>query len=180
MSQDEFITRTIRIPRKHDDILRKISNDTGRSVSAIINQILEPYIHFTRFYHQGQIMTVDIEEIKLIMETMTDEEAYQTGRKTGQKRAKDNLLMLGLSLDFNSIKWYITEVMDKYCGWFKCTYYKQRTEHVFHIRHRLNRQWSIFIRAYFEAMIGSLMDIGTELNLTDTTVTMRISNNQNK
>ena len=174
MTETEYITRTIRIPVEYDSILREESDNKGRSITSLITRVLEKYVYFDRFYEEGQMMSVNPEEISSLLEFMDREDVHKAGRLAGSKRARDNLLMRGMGLDFGSVKWFITDIMSNYSGWFTCNYYERDSMHVFHIRHRMNDKWSLFIESYFEAMVENVLDIEVEADYMDGTVTLRI------
>ena len=94
-----------------------------------------------------------------ILEMLSDVEVTKAGKKAGSVRAKDNLLMRGMDLDYASVKWFIEEIMANDAGWFICTYRRRDGVNTFYIRHNLGHKWNIFIGAYLDAMIETILNV---------------------
>ena len=82
--------------------------------------------------------------------------------------------MRGMGLDFSSIKRFIEEIMSKYAGWFICNYHQIDGIHMFHLRHRLDKKWSLFVKSYLEAMVENVLNMDVGATVSDNTVTLRL------
>mgnify|MGYP006285213781 FL=1 len=45
---------------------------------------------------------------------------------------------------------------------------------MFHLRHNLGKKWSFFIDAYLESMVENILNLETNAEILDSTVTLRI------
>ena len=174
MSSKEYITRSFRIPKEYDDILRDEANDIGQSVNSIIDSIIAKYVNNDRFYKNSQLLSLTPRTISSLLTMLSDTEVVRAGKLAGGTSATDNLLMRGMSLDFDSLKWFIEEIMAKYADWFNCNYHRMNNMHMFHMRHGLGKKWSIFLQAYLEEMVKTILSLNTDAVISDTTITLRI------
>jgi hypothetical protein len=174
MSNKKYITRTFRIPKEYDNILRDEANEIGQSVNSIIDSILSKYVNNDRFYKDSQLLSLTPRTISSLLTMLSDVEVVRAGKLAGSTSASDNLLMRGMSLDFESVKWFIEEIMSKYADWFNCNYHMMNNMHMFHMRHGLGKKWSIFLQAYLEEMVKTILSLDVEAMISENTVTLRI------
>ncbi len=146
----------------------------NQSVNSLINHLVHKYLYHGKFYSSSQLLCIDRKTISLIFMALSDEEAAGVGEHAGCTRARVDMLMRGMKLNFPSVKWFIEEVMAGYDGWFACDYHQMNGEHMFHLRHVLDRKWSVFIRSYLDAMVMNILDVDVKADIGDDTVTLRI------
>jgi hypothetical protein len=145
-----------------------------QSVNSLVNHLVSKYLYHGRFYSNSQLLSMDPNTVSSLLMMLSDEEAARAGTYAGSTRARDNLLMRGMSLDFPSVKWFIEEVMARYIGWFTCDYHKVNGVHMFHLRHVLDRKWSIFLQSYLEAMVRNILGLDVSADIGEDSVTLRI------
>jgi hypothetical protein len=167
-------TRTIRLETEYDDILRSDAERKGVSVNSLITGLIETYVINGRFYSSSEMMTTPVTITSSLIEGLSEEQVLEAGRKAGRIDARNSLLARGMSLDYDSLKWFILEVLSKHNGWFRCNLHEMDDMYMFHIRHGLHNNWSYFVHAYLEAMVKNIMDIEVEAEILDGTVTLRI------
>lgn len=174
MSGKEFITRTFRIPKEHDEILKLEAKNMGQSVNSVMGTIIEKYVYNDRFYKENQLLSIAPTTISKLFLMLNDDEVIKSGTLAGGTAARDNLLMRGMKLEFDSVKWFIEEILGRYAGWFTCNYHKMDGIHMFHLRHSLDESWSLFVQAYLEEMVNNILELDVDASLSGNTVTLRI------
>jgi hypothetical protein len=170
----KLVTRTFRLPSEYDEVLKQEAENLGNSVNSLIDTIVAKYVYNDRFDNNSQLLSMAPNTISSLLMMLSNEEVTRAGRLAGGTHARDNLFMRGMSLDFPSMKWFIEEIMAKYAGWFVCNYHKMDDMHMFHLRHRLDKKWSLFIQSYLEEMVKNVLDLDVEAVVSDNTVTLRI------
>ena len=174
MTDEEHTTRTIRIDSKLDDILRDEAENNDLSVNSIIEELIKRYVYNDRFFASDQVISLASPTLALFLNGLNREYILESGRQEGEIRARTNLLIRGLPLSYESLKWFIMDVLDKYRGWFNCSYHEMDDFYMFHLRHNHGEKWSCFIAGYLEATVKDILDIGVDAEILDGTVTLRI------
>ncbi|MBD3206311.1 hypothetical protein GF319_08205 [Candidatus Bathyarchaeota archaeon] len=174
MSEANHVTRSIRISEDLDDVLRSEAEAGGVSVNNIITELVEAYSYNGRFFGNTDLLTVPPSLISSLLEGLSEEQVLSAGENAGRLNVRSNLLSRGMTLDYESLKWFITDILSKYNGWFHCNFHEMKNFYMFHLRHGLHRNWSLFIHAYLEAMVKDIMGIEVDAEVLDGTVTLRI------
>ncbi len=171
---DSAVTRTFRLESQLDEVLRAEAEERGVSVNNLANQIFRRFALSDRYYGKGQSITLSPQTLELLISKIQKEDIEKVGELSGSVRPRDRLLMRGRRLDFDSLMWYIEEILGGYNDWFICGHYEQVDEHLFHLRHLYNEKWSIFLSKYIEAMFKAILDSEVEITKIDDAVTVRI------
>ncbi len=168
------MTRTFRLESELDEALREEAKARGVSVNNLANHIFRQFALSDRYYGKGQSITFSPQTLDLLISKISDEDMEEAGELSGAVRPRDRLLMRGRELDFDSLVWYIEEILGGYNDWFICDHYKHADEHLFHLRHIYNEKWSVFLSKYIEAMFNAILDSEVEVTKIDDAVTVRI------
>jgi hypothetical protein len=171
---DSAVTRTFRLESELDEALREEAKARGVSVNNLANHIFRRFAVSDRYYGKSQSITLSPQTIDLLISKISDKDMEEAGELSGAVRPRDRLLMRGRKLDFDSLVWYIEEILGGYNDWFICDHYEQDDEHLFHLRHLYNEKWSIFLAKYIEAMFKAILDLEVEITEIDDAVTVRI------
>jgi hypothetical protein len=119
-------------------------------------------------------MTISVTITSSLIEGLKVEQVLEAGKKAGRLDARNNLLSRGMSMDYDSLKWFILEVLSRHNSWFQCNFHEMENMYMFHLRHNLHSNWSFFVQAYLESMVQDIMDIEVEAEVLEGTVTLRI------
>jgi hypothetical protein len=174
LSGEEHTTRTVRIEEWLDDVLRDEAEKNGKSVNSIVEDLIRRYAENDRFFTRDQLINLSPTTLSSLVNRLEEEEVFTAGREAGRTNALNNLLIRGMPLDYESVKWFIMDVLDGYSGWFRCSYHEMGDHYLFHLRHGLSRKWSCFIDAYLESMLKSTLDVDVAAEILNGTVTIRI------
>jgi hypothetical protein len=175
---DEHVTRTIRIDSKLDKALRDEADERGQSVNNIVESLIHRYINNDRFFTEDQIVGLAPTTLSHLFEGLSNEATLKAGSNTGRLRARNNLLIRGLPLEYDSLKWFITDVLGGYRGWFRCSFHEMDEAQMFHLRHSLGESWSLFIKSYLESMFRDILEIELEAEAVNSTVALMIPNKE--
>jgi hypothetical protein len=171
---EEHVTRTIRLEASLDEVLRLEADERNTSINAIVNDLIYQYAFNDRFFSQDQIISLAPSTLESLLKGMSKDRVFETGLLAGKLRARDNLLMRGMPINYESLKWFITEVLQDFSGWFRCSYHELNEEYMFHLRHNLGDEWSYFVQAYMKAMVKDILDLDLEPKVLNGTITLRI------
>lgn len=171
---NKLVTRTFRLSKDYDEVLKEEAGKQNNSVNSIIDTIVAKYVYNDRFYTESQLLSMSPNTMISLLNMLSDEDIAKAGQLAGGTQARDNLLTRGMSLDFKSIKWFIEEIMSKYAGWFICNYHQMNGMHTFHLRHHLDKKWSLFVQSYLEAMVENVLHMDVDAVVSANTVTLRI------
>jgi hypothetical protein len=170
----DHTTRTIRIDTDYDKVLRFEAERRGLSVNSIIEELIDRYVYNDRFFLNESLISLAPSTLTSLLEGLSHEEINDSGRIAGRLRARDNLLIRGMTLNYNSLKWFILNVLDNYSGWFSCSYHEMDDDYMVHLRHNIGTRWSYFVQSYLESMVENLLEISLDAEILDSTVTLRI------
>jgi hypothetical protein len=174
LTDEEHTTRTIRIDSDLDDILRDEAENNGLSVNSIIEELITRYVYNDRFFSSDQVINLAPSTLSSLLNGLSKEYILESGRQEGKISARTNLLIRGLPLSYESLKWFIMTVLERYRCWFKCSYHEMDDFYMFHLRHNHGEKWSCFIAAYLEATVKDILDIDVDAEMLGDTVTLRI------
>jgi hypothetical protein len=174
LTDEEHTTRTIRIDSDLDDILRDEAENNGISVNSIIEELITRYVYNDRFFSSDQVISLAPSTLSSLLNGLSKESIQESGRQEGEISARTNLLIRGLALSYESLKWFIITVLDNYRGWFNCSYHEMDDFYMFHLRHNHGEKWSSFIASYLEATVKDILDIDVDAEILGDTVTLRI------
>jgi hypothetical protein len=172
----ETVTRTFRIEKEWDDILQEEANWQGTSVSALMNLIVRRYVVIQRYLDKYSTLIVEHKVLAPLLDKLSDEDISEASAISGSLLPEEALLRRGLPLDFESLVWLIEEVYGRYGCWFDVDHYVTDKENMFHLRHNIDRKWSIYISNFLSSMFKSLLDIDIKPEIREDSVTIRIPN----
>lgn len=169
------MTRTFRIEYTYDEALREEAEKRGTSVNSLANHILKKFTESERYFGAGQSITLSPRTFGNIIDGLSDEDIALAGRRSGRAIPKDRLLMRGMSVNRETVLWYVTDVLGGYEDWFTCDIHERKEMTLLHMRHVYNEKWSIFLQYYLMSLFNELLGVDNiELDLTDSTVSLQI------
>jgi hypothetical protein len=122
LSKGEHTTGSIRIESELDEILREEAEKKGQSVNNIVEELISRYVYNERYFDADQLLSFSPSTISSLLARMDDDAVFEAGREAGRTNARNNLLIRGMPINYESVKWFIGEVLDGYAGWFRCSF----------------------------------------------------------
>ncbi|MCK4583375.1 hypothetical protein KAU18_08680 [Candidatus Bathyarchaeota archaeon] len=170
----ETVTRTFRVKKDWDEIIKEEAQWQGISVSALLNLIVRRYIVSQRFLDRSPTITVQNKEIDLLLKKLSENDIEEAGMDSGLLLPEEALLSRGFPLNFESLAWLIEEICGRYNGWFKVDHYVTDQRYLFHLRHNISKKWSIYVGSFISSMFKSLLDIDIDPEIREDSVTIYI------
>jgi hypothetical protein len=170
------VTRTFRLPLEWDTILEYEANYNNISVSSLLNQIVRRYINLQRYRDQNPAISINVKSFMKILQNIPLEGIKESATSNGRKVAIDYLLQRGATFSFSSIKWFIEEIYSRYDRWFNVRYYTKKEYTDFYFNHTYSKQWSIYLKYYFEELFRVVLDLNVEIHVLEDSVYFSIPN----
>jgi hypothetical protein len=168
------VTRTFRVEEDWDKVLQEEAHWQGISVSALLSLIIRRYVVVQRYLDKYSTLIVEHKVLAPLLDKLSEEDIAEAGRKSGSILPEEALLRRGLPHNFESLLWLIEEVYGRYGYWFDTDYYTTEEENMFHLRHNIDKKWSIYISSFISSMFKSILDIDLKPELREDSVTIHI------
>lgn len=169
------VTRTFRVDENWDRVLEEEAERRDISVSALLNQIVHRFVLTGRYYDDGLAVVLPDKTFASIIERVQEVDAAELGHNTGLTVPEDRFLMRGIKPNYESVIWFIEEVLDRCNGLFSCVHHETREGTFLHLRHDLGENWSRFLGSYMVSTFKSLLGIDVRTELREDTVTVYIN-----
>ena len=155
----ETITRTIRIERRYDTILREEAERKGYSVNALMDQILKRYVDLSRFYDGQMILSFTNQTFFKFFDKLDDDDIDQIVESVSIEDLKESLMMRGLSVNVTSIVWFVKQFLGEFKGWFRCDVTTENQITRLYLRHNFEHKWSYFLKQYLTSIFNETLGI---------------------
>lgn len=154
-------TRTIRIRKESDLILEREAERNGVSVNALISNLIDHYVNSLRFFQSGGMISMSNDTIIEILNHISDEELSDTLYTSGSASVRDSLMQRGMKVSYDSVLWYISQILGQYNGWFRCDYNRDERLDSLHLSHSYGYKWSVFIMNYVDGILREVLGVKT-------------------
>jgi hypothetical protein len=152
-------TRTIRLESEQDTALIQEAERRGFSVNSLIGHIFDRYLTGYRYYDVTGMVVMSGETINEFLEKLEVNEIKEIGEHTGQTRVKSGLMQRGKKINFENMKWYITQVLGENHGWYRCDVQEEGKQVSFHLTHHLGSKWSVFLGSYIPSAFAEVLEL---------------------
>jgi hypothetical protein len=172
--KEKTVTRTIRINEAYDEALKYEAERHGVSVNTLVDQVLRRYSHSYRYFDSLSAVTISGKTLERLLSNIPKEKMGEMGKALGEERPKNLLLLRGLPLDYNSVIWYLTELLGDTSNWYRATYHRRGEHDILHLSHGLGEGWSLFLGMYVTAFFGEVLGITPSTETLGNSVTFTI------
>ena len=175
LKQRKTISRSFRID---EETLRKLYSEAERagiSPNALHNQILKDYFQFYIFAKKFGIVNLSTTTLSSFVDCCCKEEIIKIADFSASTLVNDGMKTIGLPLNYESILFFIEKIFGGLAGWFKCNHYKMDNKEIFHLRHNLGNNWSVFITEVICQIFKNLLneELETESMIGSVTLTRK-------
>jgi hypothetical protein len=170
------VTRTFRLPLEWDSVLEYEANYNNISVSSLLNQIARRFINLQRYRDQNPAISMNVKSFSNILQYMSLEGIIESATYNGRKFPLDYLLQRGANFSFASIKWMIEEIYSRYDKWFNVRYYTKKDYTDFYFNHNYSKQWSVYLKYYFEELFKVILNLEIEIHVLEDSVNFSVPN----
>jgi hypothetical protein len=167
-------TRSIRIKKESDLILEREAERYGLSVNALVSNLVDRYVDSLRFFQSSGIICMSNDTLRALLEPLSDEELSDAAYSRGTARVRDSLMQRGMKVSYDSVLWYISQVLGQYDGWFRCDHYREEKMDVLHLSHTYGYKWSIFIMNYVSSIFSEILGLKINTVISDNSVNIEV------
>ena len=179
-SQSETITRTVRIKKESDLILESEAERSGMSINSLVSNLVDQYVNSLRFFISGGMVSMSSDIIVGLLDTLSVEEIAEISYLKGSLRVKDSLLQRGMKINYDSVLWYIREILGQAYGWFRCDYNEDGVVDSLHLSHGLGYKWSVFISNFVSSILVEVIGVKFNTGISANAVHFEINTRRNK
>ena len=172
------VTQSFRLNARIQSVLVAEAERQRVSTNTLVNQILEDYVDYERYEKRAKVLRFGPPIVDTIFNEISEEVIRKIGATLGENHPREMLATMGqqsftLEKAVELIEFYLSE----HAGWFEPSEIRKEQEvWTIHLRHGINRKWSLFLCAYVTAMFQTLKFYKIEpssVNRYSTTVSMR-------
>ena len=165
--------QALRMNSSTHDIIQVEAKRQGITLSSLINRILDDYAENDRHSQRLGILRISPTVMSGFLGELSDESIEKVSRSVGRVHPRESLSSIGLDFSFENVR-KLVDLLAKHSHWFEPEIRGDRNAILMHLRHRLNRKWSLFIGGYVNTMYENLGYHGTEKTVTEYSVTLRL------
>jgi len=176
-TRKKTITRTFRIRKEWDSVLQEEAARQGISVNVLLNRLLRKYSLYSRWSNRNNDTSFPRQTLREILKTVQVESLAEAGTKSGALDAINIVNSMGLTLNYESFVYLITEHLGgpHFARWFQCFHHTQGNKDIFHLQHDLGPKWSVFLEKYILAFLKSITDTEATTRVYDYAITLNVT-----
>jgi hypothetical protein len=170
------ITRTFRLRQEWDSTLQEEATKQGVSVNVLLNKILRKFSLYSRWNERNDDVCLSQQTLREILKTDQFEQLAEAGTKSGASDGINIVNAMGLSMNYNSFVYLITEYLGgrDFARWFHCFHHVHGNKDVFHLQHDFGRGWSIYLEKYVLSLLHALTKAEATIRIYDYAITIEI------
>lgn len=161
-AQAQTTTRTMRIKKESDLILEKEAERNGISVNALVSNLVDRYVNSLRFFISGGMVSLNSDVLVSLLDSISDDDIAEISSKLGSLRVKDSLLQRGMKVSYDSVLWYISQILGQSYGWFRCDHNRDERVDSLFLSHNYGIRWSFFVLGFVSCILVDV--IGVKVN----------------
>jgi hypothetical protein len=161
------VIRSIRIPKFLDALLVDEAHADNLSVNSLVLRILKSYNSFYLPAEKTRLMSLDLEVVKELISSMSDEGLKQLGARLGGRLPEASILFWYGHIDEETfMKW--VHLLSKYYRWGEIGFSAENGHRVLLAHHTLGMKWSSFVGAFLTAAAETTLHVHAKVEvLTD-------------
>lgn len=175
ISEKETIVQSLRIDAETHRILTEESESQNVSLNSLTSRILQDYAEYGRFANRYGTMRISPTTLTALLNELSDETIERVTQTLAKVRPRELLSSLGLDFTDQNAKRLITEFLSRHHHWFEANVTTGEKDMMIHLRHRLNRKWSVFLSAHVSALFQEFGYKTVKTNMGDYSVTLRLT-----
>jgi len=176
------ITRTFRIRQEWDSVLQDEAARQGVSVNVLLNKLLRKYSLYARWNDRNKDITLPQRTLREILNAVQVESLAEAGTKSGALDAINIVNAMGLTIDYDSFVYLITEHLGgpHFARWFQCFHHTQGNKDSFHLQHDFGHGWSVYLEKYLLSFLSSITDADAQIRVYDYAITLELTRPKSK
>jgi hypothetical protein len=170
-AKGKSVTRTIRIDKGYDDILKYEAERRGVSVNTILDKQLRKYVQSYRYFENLSAVTLSATSLLAFLAAIDEDQMHDIGKELGKERPYELILKRGIKPGYESAKWYILDVLGDESGWLSAAINVREGNEYIHLSHPFGRKWSLFLQGYFGVFFREVVGLDPEVDVLSASVT---------
>ena len=167
-------TRTVRIKKENDLILEREAERHGLSVNALVSNLVEHYVNSLRFFQSGGMVSLSNETLLDLLGHISDEDVSDSAYRRGCARVRDSLMQRGMKVNYDSVYWYVSQILGQYNGWFRCDHIQGECVDTLHLSHSYGYKWSVFVVSFVDSILREVLGVKTNTVVSTNAVNIEI------
>jgi len=175
MEENGTVTRTIRIDRHVDDLLRRLSGQERVSVNHLVNRSLRKFVEWDNFADKFGVISMPTAMVLRMMESLSDEQARELGSWVGSNLVKEFLTFWFKEVSVHNV---LTEYPRLTALYGRAFEYEERQEEgrwIIVLKHSAGRKWSVFYGALLRALFEDVARRDATVEETENQVVARFA-----
>jgi len=148
-------TRSFRIDKALEAELELEAHNQNKSVSSIIEKVIEDYLNHYRYLNERKALTILPETMNAFLDYLDEDALVKIGEYVGGNIPRQTYLMKGVPYDEKTALNHLKKILGEHDNWFKISYHEYRRPYLY-IQNQLGSKWIIFVEAYIQAFYTSL------------------------
>ena len=173
-SDNSSSVRSFRINKSFAEILNNEADRMGISVNAMMNSILKQYTEFTRFQSKLDMIVINREMFKNVLDHLSEDQSFNLGLDQGKNYPKDAILFWKKHISLETIIEYIEKILCIYGQIGTYDEMFESTSRIIVIRHRLGINGSKFLMGFLISLFKSTIDLRCDLQITDYSIKIQL------
>ncbi len=166
--------RSFRIDKHFSEIINSEAERMGISVNAMIKSVLKQYAEFTRFQSKLDMIVINREVFRRIINQIDEEEAYNLGLEMGKDIPNDAILFWKKHVSIDTVIEYIEKMICIYGHIGTFDKINDETNRIIVIRHRLGINGSKYLLGFIKSLFIYTVKSQPEISITDYSLKIQI------
>jgi hypothetical protein len=167
------VGRSFRIDEEWLQVLNEEAERQGISVNSLLNRLLQQY-SFIRFMLRYGAITLTRKGFAAILESCPEDKIRENARHAGSTIVKDLARTMGVPTSYSFLVYLIKKLISGFAGWFECDHHIKRDKEIFHLRHDLGTNWSIYLAEISSEIFRSSLNKKIKTEILGDSVTLII------
>ncbi|MDH3277205.1 MAG: hypothetical protein OEL77_05360 [Nitrosopumilus sp.] len=164
-------TITFRLDEKYEKGLRKEAEDKRISLNTLANQIFGNHVEVEQYMKKFGIIEMSKGAFKELLNSLDEKNIINFAKSIGAKEPKDFILFKWKKITSDSVTEFI-KMYFEHCGYGMCDIEKSESNNTISVHHDFGKNGSIFLKAFFEAIVQSTLEKDSKIIISNNSVTM--------
>jgi hypothetical protein len=169
------VTRSFRIDTTWDEMIKKIAQEKGMSMSALLELVCRDYIVFYRWVEEFSSIIFNPGTILPVINCLEDKQLIELAEIAASTSFRESYLARGFTLDLSTVRFQIVDQMGRYAHWFKVIEHTG-DDHYFYISHDYGPKWSTYVETFIRSLIENFSDLSVVSERVDNSIVIRLNN----
>jgi hypothetical protein len=169
------VTRTIRVDRQVDDLLRRLSSQERVSVNHLVNRSLRKFVEWDNYADKFGVVSMPTAMVLRMMDSLSEEQARELGVWVGRNLVREFLTFWFKEVSVQNV---LTEYPRLAALYGRAFEYEERQEDgrwIIVLKHGAGPKWSIFYGALLRALFEDVARQDAAIEETENQVVARFS-----